>query len=101
MESNEYQFLQNALRKHTNDEHMTIYEKGAVGEHFKQDLPTERYDTLKAIAKEQYPAEQEKVGDFRNQDFEKFANDLRMDEPILISEDMVFHLLVYDAVKNN
>ncbi len=94
-----FKFLQNALRKHTNNEHMTIYEKGSVGKHFSQDLTTQRYNTLKEIAVEQYPAERDKVGDFRSQSFDKFANDLRMEQPIIITEDMVFHLLVYDAVK--
>lgn len=101
MDSNQFQFLQNALRKHTSNEHLTVYEKGAVGKHFSKDLTTVRYDTLKAIAKERYPAELEKVGDFRKKSFDSFANDKRMDNPIMVTEKTVFHLLVYDTVNEN
>ena len=99
MDNQEFNFLQNSLRKHTSNEHMTYYEMAAVGKHFSQNLTTARYDTLKEISIEQYPSEQEKIGDFRRQPFEKLANDLRMDTPIVITEKMLFHRLVYDAVK--
>lgn len=98
MDNQEFQFLQNALRKHTNNEHMTVYEKGAVGKHFSKDLTTVRYDTLKEIAKERYPEELKKVGDFRNMSFDKFSNDKRMDNAIMVTEKMVFNLLVYDTL---
>jgi len=99
MDSETFNFLQNSLRKHSSNEHMTYYEMAAVGKHFSKDLTTDRYDTIKEIAEDQYPQEQEKVIDFRRRPFESFANDLRMETPIMITEDMLFHRLVFGAVK--
>lgn len=101
MDSEEHEFLQNSLRKHTEGEHMTYYEKARVGRHFSQDLTESRYDTLKSIAVEQYPAELEKVGNFRSRSFDGFANDVKMDKPVALTEDLLFHMLVYDAIKHD
>ena len=83
MDNQEAQFLQNALRKHTNNEHMTVYEKARVGRHFSQDLTKDRFNTLKEIAEERYPKELEKVDDFRTHGFEKLKNDRRMENPLI------------------
>lgn len=99
MDSKEYDFLQSSMTKHTAGELMTYYERAAVGKHFLSTLPTKRYEILKKMSEEQFPAEEIKIMDFRKRNFESFTNDLSQQNPIIANEKLFFHHIVYEAIK--
>jgi len=98
MEYAAQQFLNNAMRKRESGQHLTFYEKCAVGGYYTESLKQSDITTIQIIVDETYDAEREKVERFRMKGLESYANDIRMETPIMLKKDQYFRKLTFDFI---
>jgi hypothetical protein len=98
MDSKLHYFTQNAMRKHGEKEHMTIYEKAACGGFHQSQLSTVDHDAISKFTDSTIESKQKEVDDLRKRGLESFTNDMRMEIPIMWTWELLFRVNVYKFV---
>ncbi|MFT5450578.1 MAG: hypothetical protein ACI9N9_000055 [Enterobacterales bacterium] len=91
-------FTQEAMRKHEKKEHMTIYEKAAYGGFHQSDLTRVEFDQIDKYTDSIFAKVEAEVNDIRKHGLVSFANDLRMDNPIMVTKGLLFRVNVYKFI---
>jgi len=89
-------FLQTAMKKQDNNEHLTIYEKSALGKNYAKELDGKILEDLMAITVEQLPQRQKELSKQRTASIENVFIDHEMNVPFMWSEQLLFGVLVYN-----
>lgn len=97
----EYNFIQNALKKHSNKSHLTIYERAALGLHFSSKESKEVVLRFRKEAKDNLSLAITNLTKKRDHAFGIIVTDVEQNTPTMWTERLLFGSTIYDSLYVN
>lgn len=94
-----YTFLQQALKKNSEGQHLTIYEKAAIGNDFSKKWVKKQIESLKKEVENSLEAMQTELDKRRKGGFESFINDPEQNYPVIWNEMLLFGTLAFNQLE--
>lgn len=95
----EFTFLQDSLKKHQEKEHLTVYEKSALGKHFAKQMDAKNLETIMQITEEELPKIQKELNSRRSASMDAIFVDPEMNTPFMWTRDLLFGVKVYNSIQ--